>query len=211
MKLEKRIYCIEGIWDCGAQEVEPSVEPILEMLSRLGQWAYARRDCATTGDLKYYLEHEWRRCRPGSVLYIAAHGTPGTISLSENHDLDMETLGSLLEGACRNCLVHFASCEVLGGNRDDVRQRVKRFLAKTGAMGVSGYSVEAGWAGTSAPAMALELMLFSSIQDERIDLANSKHVPALRRLVANLQKRFEDCEFDLYTQRDRRLQQPPAR
>ncbi len=43
MKLEQRIYCIEGVWDYGGREVEPSVEPLLEMLRRQGQWDYIRR------------------------------------------------------------------------------------------------------------------------------------------------------------------------
>ena len=207
MKLEKRIYCIEGIWDWGAREVEPSVEPILEMLRRLGQWAYIRRDCATTGELKYYLEHEWQRCRAGSVLYIAAHGTPGKVYFSANHSLAMDRLGELLEGKCQNRLVHFASCEVLGGTRDAVRRRIKMFLARTQAMGVSGYSGEVGWAGKSAPALALELMLFNSIEEDRISLAESKDVPKLRRIIGRLQERFPDCGFDLYTQRDGKLRE----
>ena len=53
MKLEQRIYCMEGVWDYGAREVEPTVEPLLEMLRRQDQWNYVRRDCATTGELKH--------------------------------------------------------------------------------------------------------------------------------------------------------------
>ena len=33
MKLEKRIYCIEGHWDYGRREIEPSVEPMLKLLA----------------------------------------------------------------------------------------------------------------------------------------------------------------------------------
>ena len=58
MTLEKRIYCIEGVWNYGDREVEPSVEPLLDMLRRQDLWAYVRRDCATTGELKHYLYHE---------------------------------------------------------------------------------------------------------------------------------------------------------
>ena len=52
MKFEQRIYCIEGVWDYGAREVEPSVEPLLDMLRRQGFWAYVRRDCATIGPIR---------------------------------------------------------------------------------------------------------------------------------------------------------------
>lgn len=204
MKLKKRIYCIEGVWDYGDREVEPSVEPLLEMLRRQDLWEYARRDCATIPELKHYLTYEWCRCRVGSVLYLATHGEPGEIYLSEGESLGLDALAGLLEeGQCEDCLVHFSGCSVLGGDEDAVRQRVKTFLDRTGAMGVSGYSVEAGWTDTfSAPAAALELMLFSSIESEPIDLSNGRHFNRLRKVVESLQVRFADCQFELYTRLD---------
>ncbi len=207
MKKEQRIYCIEGVWDYGGREVEPSVEPMLEMLRRQGQWAaYARRDCATTEEFKHYINHEWcHRCKTGSVLYIASHGSEGGIRLSDDHPLGLDTLGELLAESCEHCLVHFGGCEVLGGDEDTVRRRVKTFLEKTWAMGVSGYSVETGWTGTWAPALGLELMLFSSIKEEGIQLEDGRHFPALRRVVKGLRERFDDCGFDLFTRTDERI------
>ena len=206
MKLEQRIYCIEGVWAWGDREVEPSVEPLLEMLRRQGQWSYLRRDCATTAELKHYLDSEWARCRMGSVLYIATHGGQSTISMSEGQDLGLDTLGEWLAGQCEHCLVHFSGCEVLGGRKRTVHQRIKTFLDKTGAMGVSGYGAEVGWTDASwAPAAALELLFFSSIREQKIDLEVGRHFRRLNRIVRNLQGRFRDCEFDLYTRRDARI------
>ncbi|MYH61808.1 MAG: hypothetical protein F4148_08595 [Caldilineaceae bacterium SB0675_bin_29] len=206
MKLEQRIYCIEGVWDWGDREVEPSVEPLLEMLSRQGQWSYVRRDCATAGELKHYLDHEWARCRMGSVLYIATHGGQDTISMSGEEHLGLDTLGEYLEGKCEHCLVHFSGCEVLGGRKRALYQRIKMFLDKTGAMGVSGYGADVGWTDASwAPAAALELVFFSSIREQKIDLKVGRHFRRLNKIVRNLQDRFEDCEFDLYTRSDARI------
>ena len=206
MKLEQRIYCIEGLWDYGAQEVEPSVEPVLEMLRRQGQWDYVRRDCATTGELKHYLDHEWVRCKPGSVLYIATHGGQGSILLSDEEFLGLDTLGKFLAGQCKDCLVHFGGCEVLGGDARAVRQRVKTFLDATGAMGASGYGATTGWTDVLwAPAAALELMLFSSIRAQDIDLALGRRFKRLDKIVTELQGKFPDCEFDLYTRLDARI------
>ena len=206
MKKEKRIYCIEGVWDWGKREVEPSVEPLLEMLRRQGLWEYARRDCATIPELKHYLTYEWRRCRSGSVLYLATHGDQGEISLSEGESLGLDTLAALLdEGQCKDYLVHFSGCSVLGGDEEAVRRRVRTFVDKTGAMGVSGYAAEAGWTDTWAPAAALELMLFSSIASNAIELSNGKHFKRLRKVVESLQGKFADCEFDLYTRLDARI------
>ena len=206
MKLERRIYCIEGVWDYGGREVEPSVEPLLEMLRRQGQWNYARRDCATTRELKHYLYHEWVRCKPGSVLYIATHGGHGSISLSDDECLELDTLGQLLAEQCEDCLVHFGGCEVLGGDEHAAHQRIRVFLDATGAMGISGYGATTGWTDVLwAPAAALELMLFSSIWAQDINLAVGRHFKQLSKIVTELQGKFASCEFDLYTRLDPRI------
>ncbi len=206
MTLEKRIYCIEGVWGYGAREVEPSVEPLLDMLRRQGLWTYVRRDCATTSELKHYLYHEWKRCKTGSVLYLATHGGQGSIQLSDDECLGLDTLGELLEGQCESRLVHFGGCEVLGGDDHVTNPRIKTFLDKTGAMGVSGYGATTGWTDTLwAPAAALELMLFSSIREQDIDLDDGRHFKRLGKIVKSLQDKFADCEFDLYTRLDARI------
>ena len=207
MKLERRIYCIEGVWDYGAREVEPSVEPLLDMLRRQGLWNYARRDCATTHELKHYLTEEWScRCKTGSVLYLATHGSPGTIQLSGEEFIGLDTLGEILDnGQCEGCLVHFSGCELLGGDKLVAGRRIKAFLDRTGAMGVSGYTASAGWTDTWAPAAALELMLFSSIKTMDIDLCDGRHFKRLSGVVKSLQDKFADCEFDLYTRTDTRI------
>ena len=134
MKLAQRIYCIEGVWNDGDGKVEPSVEPMLEILRRHDLWDYARRDCATPGEFTHYIRDEWcRRCKTGSVLYIASHGTEGGIRLSEDHPLGLDTVAELLADSCRDRLVHFGCCEVLAGDKDTVRRKVKTFLEKTTA------------------------------------------------------------------------------
>lgn len=66
MKLEQRIYCIEGVWDYGAREVEPSVEPVLEMLGRQGQWGYVRRDSSGTARAIRPRKEPARSCNPSA-------------------------------------------------------------------------------------------------------------------------------------------------
>ena len=75
-------------------------------------------------------------------------------------------------------------------------------------MGVSGYAAEAGWTDAlSAPAGALELMLFSSIKSQGIDLSKGRHFKALRKVVESLRDKFTDCQFDLYTRLDQRIRE----
>ena len=207
MTKEQRIYCIEGVWGYGDREVEPSVEPLLEMLRRQGLWDHVRRDCATSAELKHYLSHEWSRCKVGSVLYFATHGDPGTIWLSDDECLGLDTLGKFLDGGeCEHCLVHFGGCRILGGDEHAANRSIKTFMDKTGAMGVSGYRADTGWTDTLwAPAAALELLLFSSIKMQDVDLSDGRYFKRLSKIVRSLQDQFADCEFDLYTRVDARV------
>lgn len=77
------LYCVEGHWnEPGDPSLEPSVEPLLQMLHRLGLWNYVRRNAATNDELFYWLKNEWDHCPYGSILYFATHGGPGEIWLS---------------------------------------------------------------------------------------------------------------------------------
>ncbi len=195
MLLEKRIYCIEGHWDHGKREVEPTVEPILQMLHRLGQWPYARRDCATVEEMKYWIDHEWNtRCREGSVLYFATHGEKGEIWLSNDYSVNVAEI----EGDFTNCWVHFSGCEVLC-QEDAVRE----FMAKPkGAAVVSGYTVEAGWTDiTLPPAVALEMMLFSSVVARSVSLGDGRSRRKLEGIKIDLNERFPECGFLLHTKK----------
>ena len=211
MKKEQRIYCVEGHWDYGNQDVEPSVEPMLEQMRNLGIWEYARRDCATMEELKYFLYREWDRCKHGSILYFASHGAPGEVCLSSEHTVTLEQLATYLEDNCDDCLVHFGGCKVMAAEE----RRLQMFMEKTGAMGVSGYEVEAGWTSAldsnerrqsplpGAPALALELLYFSTIRTEGISLKDGRQFRKLHRLASDLHDRFEDCQFKLVTRAGR--------
>ena len=203
MKLAQRIYCIEGHWDYGAREVEPSVEPILQLLRDLGHWDhYVHRDCVTVDELRYFLDKEWKRCKEGSILYIATHGAPGAIWLSEseNEVITLEVL-SEMQYDFTNCLVHFGGCSILG---DDGKARARKFMQATGANYVSGYTKDTGWVDISdPPALALEVMFFSSIKAKKIDLtksrANSIAKREMQELRGELRGMFKTCGFELLT------------
>ena len=196
MKREKRIYCIEGHWDWGEEEVEPSVEPMLQVLRGLGYWQYARRDCVTEEEMRYWLNHEWKLCAKGSVLYLATHGEESKIVLSDKVSVHMTTIGDWLgNGKCPNCWVHFGGCNVLELEDENI---IKEFMTQTGATVVSGYAVETGWIDTAnAPALALELMLFSSAHDVKIENKTSR--PRLHPIADDLKCRFKECGFRLHT------------
>ena len=198
MKLRERIYCIEGIHDWGDREIEPTVEPMLQLLrDGVGLWDYVRRDCATEAELKWYLHGEWwNRCRGGSILYFCSHGDPATINLSDNSSVDLGQLSLLLEdGGAEDCLVHFGGCSTMK-NEDSVRE----FKRRTGAWAVSGYGKPSDWYGVESNALALEYMYFSSVGDHSsptIVVGNNKHKKRLQKLTSELRSRFKSLDFQL--------------
>ena len=207
MKLEKRIYCIEGQHNWGKREIEPSVEPILQMLQKMGQWNYARRDCATQEELEFWLKNEWNtRCREGSILYIASHGSNGCIYLTnqegyKNEKIKIDDLAKETALDCTNCLVHFGGCSVVAGKTGI--KAVQNFIRDTNAACVTAYSKSVYWADAiSAPAVALELMLFSSIYQKGYDFGDGRSVGGLRTLIQNQFNDsviFDKCGLELFT------------
>ena len=205
MMLEQRIYCIEGHWDYGKREVEPSVEPILQMLRNKGFWNYVRRDCATLEELQFWLEHEWTRCKPGSILYIASHGSTGCISLAYQNDVDVVQLAEWVSECgsdCKDKWVHFGGCKTFSGKGEEA---VWEFMESTGASCVTGYSKTSGWIDMKyRPAVALELMLFASTSG--INFGDGRSV---KRRMYGIEKDFEknnifrDCGFRALTKWDK--------
>ena len=201
MRYDERIYCIEGYWDWGEDQIEPSVEPILQMLQKMGLWNYARRDCATQPELEFWLENEWQKCcTSGSILYIATHGSRGSISLgSDVNEVTLSQLTTMGPLDCEKCLVHFNGCEIFAG---EGRTEAQNFIQRTGASFVTGYSKSGYWLSEQwAPAVALDLILFSSIRDAGIDFKGQKSLEPMRELVKRLKqnKIFEECGLELFT------------
>lgn len=197
MEKEHRIYCIEGYWDWGGAQFEPSVEPILQMLQKMGQYAYARRDCATTGELEFWLGNEWKDWRKsGSILYIASHGSEGCIWLgSKNSTVSLYQIAEIDNFNCENCLVHFSGCKIFAGK--DGEKVAQDFMERTGASFVTGYTKEVYWASEQwAPAVALDLILFSSIRDQRdINFRGPKTTKRSIKPMRDLVDRLKDNEI----------------
>lgn len=191
------IYCVEGHWhEADDPTVEPTVEPLLQMLHRRGLWNYVRRNAATDGELFYWMRNEWYKCAEGSILYFATHGGEGEIWLSsDGQHYSSIPLEKLAEIDCSGCLVHFSGCSTLACDEE----RIRFFMEKSGASAVSGYRTDVGWTSRSwPPAALLDLMLFSMIGDEQIDLCDGRSRRRLPSLAEELQSRFPDCCFDLH-------------
>ncbi|MDE0192671.1 MAG: hypothetical protein OXQ90_15070 [Gammaproteobacteria bacterium] len=200
---QRRVYCIEGFYEYEGQKTEPSIKPMLAMLSQWGYWPSPEyKKCKTIVAANRFFRAKWSGSVPGSVLFFATHGCRGEISLSDGEPLDgrsigLRDLGSHLANECQGRLVHFSSCCVL---RDE--EAVDDFLRQTEAVAVSGYRADVGWAESSKPALLSDLMLLNELWEANIDFFNARSFrPQLRRIEENLQRRFGDCQFEIVQRR----------
>lgn len=190
MDTKKRIFCIEGVHDWGDGKIEPTVEPMLELLQRTGYWEYLYRACATAAELKYRLKTDWNNgCAKGSVLYFSTHGGPDQIWLSDDEFEGLSTLKEYVD--CDGCHVHFGGCDTFSGGEDNLRE----FMEYTKAASVSGYAREVGWADWSAPALTLELQLLGLLSGVNIVNQTKSRPSKLKEVKKVVSKRFPDCEF----------------
>ena len=202
MKENKRIYCVEGHHDWGPRQIEPTVEPLLQLLKSTGYWEdYVRRNSATRSEFEYFIEREWCKCSDGSILYFATHGDSEEIMFSDSSSISLIELSEMV--VCEGRYIHFGGCSTF----DTEKNRVREFIRTTRASAVSGYRNDVDWADVAnghAPALALELILFSSIQQNKIDLTDGRSAGVkLPSLEADLQRRFPECCFHLLTRWDK--------
>lgn len=191
METKKRIYCIEGVHDWGDGKIEPTVQPMLELLQRTGYWEYLYRTCATSAELEYRLKEEWNEvCAKGSVLYFSTHGAPDQVWLSG----ELAGLTTLKEWVdCDGRHVHFGGCDTFSSGDYNLRD----FMDYTNATSVSGYAKEVGWVDWSAPGITLELQFFGLLSGVNIVNQTRSRARNLRQVQQAVSRRFPDCEFNM--------------
>ena len=193
---DRRVCCIEGFYEYEGQEREPTINPMLKMLSQWGYWpSPAHKKCKTVKAAQLFMETEWRESACGSVLFFATHGSPdqAEITLSGEQSVSLDELGNCLANQCQGRLVHFSACYVLRHYKE-----VKDFLRKTNAVAVSGYRTDVGWAEANKPALLSDLMLLNELWESNPDFSNGRSFrPKLSRIEGDLQRRFGDCQFEI--------------
>ena len=175
-------------------QAEPTVEPMLELLQRTGYWdGYLNRSCATVAELKYHLSEEWNCCPEGSVLYFFTHGAPGQVWFREDDEgVGLLTLKEWPD--LTGCHVRFGGCETFSEGTSNL----KNLMDYTKASSVSGYAANSYWLSKRAPAVALELLFFGLLS--KVNLAHGKErANKLKRIEAQLNERFPDCELRMLT------------
>lgn len=200
MEREQRIYCIEGVHDSDEGQLEPTVEPMLTLLQKLGYWDhFLHRTCATMRELEYRLSTEWNdSCEKGSVLYFCTHGATDQIWLQDgDQPVGVGTMKEWID--CEGCHIHFGGCDTFSGSQHNL----KDLMSYTGATSVSGYATDVGWLDRSAPAVALELLFFGLLSEVNLTRNNKSRSERLRQIRNKITSQFPDCKFEMLVRRYR--------
>lgn len=176
----KGIFCLEGDWWNDLNQ-SGSVKPMLDLISAGAQFAVpsVHRDVATRDELGFYLR-KWvqGRYKKYPLLFLAFHGSEGALHLSDGRRaesrVELDHLGELLEGRCAGRVIHFDGCSTVVG---DVRH-LKRFLTRTRALAVTGFTKDVPW----LDAAAFDILLFGTFQRHALDRRGMASVK--RRLLA---------------------------
>lgn len=144
--MRRGLFCIEGEWDLRLSQ-RRSVRPIVEFLEGTGAASRTVYRTATT-------EHEvarqldrWRRnARSYPVLYLATHGASGVLSFSQDFEVPLIKLATLVDPWPANAIVLLGSCSTMRAP-DDVLQD---FVRSTKVRALAGYRRTNGFVEGSA-------------------------------------------------------------
>lgn len=180
--LNKKIFCLEGDWDKDLRD-KSSISAALDFLHVNCRIDYIHKNCGTKEALKYYLSlWKQKRYHKYNIAYLAFHGHPGQIQVGKEY-VNLEELAEILEGACKDKIIHFGSCNTL----DTDQKSIEDFLTKTGAMCICGFRSDIDFLESSVFDMLL-IRKFQEYKDVRIvDRELKKNY---NRLIKQLNFRF---------------------
>lgn len=156
---QKNIFCLETYsWYKGKDRT--SVEPLLELLRRMGRCDYLHRDVATRSEFEYFLNDYFdNENKAYPVLYLGFHGSdnPPLIYLGKGEKITLGKIAETIDGRCSNRVVYFGSCSTMNmhGNK------LNNFVSSTQALAVCGYREEVGWLESAA----FEMLILGTFQE----------------------------------------------
>jgi hypothetical protein len=136
----KQIFCIEGDWHPDLRQKD-TIENALKFMETASgmKIKYIHRHCSTEQELQNRInEYNKRRYNHFSIFYLAFHGVPNGLKLSQKTILSLEDLAEMAKNKLKNKIVHLGSCETLNISRKEI----SKFLQTTGALCVSGFKKE---------------------------------------------------------------------
>lgn len=132
----KHIYCVEGDWAPDFRN-KISIKTALDFLDVNANVRNIHKYCSSSEQMNSLIkEFALQRYSRYGILYFAYHGGKNCLHLGKRKKLYLEDLGEIIDGCAYKKIIHFGSCSTLNVDR----WAIKRFMRKTGAIAVSGYS-----------------------------------------------------------------------
>ncbi len=183
----KGVFCLEGQW-WGVKD-KTTVEPVLQLLATLSgcNVSYRHFDVATRQEFDFYLK-KWSGASFNDfpILYLSFHGADGEISVGEGRDnsLSLDDLAERLDDGCKGRVVHLGSCGTVGVHG----RKLKKFLSRTGALAICGYTNQVDWLESAA----FDALVLGRLQNASFLRASSmrKFDDELKETASGLYKRL---------------------
>ncbi len=157
------IYCLETRWSASVKD-KNTVKPILDLIHLQTGCKHIYHNCATRAEVEFMLK-QWKTKTIKDnfpILYFAFHGKKGSIQLNnDKKGMTLEDIADILDGACANKILFFASCDTLAIPED----RAQAFLNRTCALAAIGYKSEVDW----MMATAFELLVLDKLREGYFD------------------------------------------
>ena len=150
---------------------------LLETLSGCNA-SYRHYDVGTRQEFDFYLK-KWCSAAFNDypILYLCFHGADGELFVGEGRDksLSLDDLAERLDGGCKGRVVHLGSCGTVGVHR----RKLKKFLSRTGALAICGYTKKVEW---------LESAAFDALVLGRLQNASFLRASSMRTFDEELKK-----------------------
>jgi hypothetical protein len=150
----KNIACLESLWNTDLED-RWSVRPILDVVVNTYDLKLAHLTCNTEPEFTYNLRMLGKR-RSYAILYLAFHGSPGTMYLADGSEVTLEALQEMMASRFTDWIIHFGSCSTIAVSKE----RLRSFVTTTETSMVMGYTKDIDWIESSA----FDLILFQALQ-----------------------------------------------
>ena len=166
---EKNIACLECLWE-GNPEKRVSVAPVIDLIAKLNGIKFTHLTCNTREEFEFNLRElrNSRRKTERSILYLAFHGKPGRILLSDGDVMTLEELAGVMGTKFKDWIVHFGTCSTIATRES----RLRNFLNTTEVALLVGYRKAVDWAESTS----MDLILLDWME-------NYKNMGAMRKKV----------------------------
>ncbi len=191
------IFCLEADWP--RMRRGHTVKPLLDVLrSSMLEVPSIHRHVATHDSLMYYLGKWTQKAHADfRILYFAVHGVEGEVQFGDlrlnSNCVHLDLLEEHLAGKCAGRLIHCSSCRTI----DLPAARIQRFLARTGALGISGYLGDVDW----IRSIVFDLAFLAALQENAMTRPGLQAVRT--RILERHPREAKRLRFDLIL-RDRR-------